>query len=325
MVGYWKFDEGKGAIVKDYSSFNNHGIVYGNAEWAQGISNSGLLLDGVDDKVTIPDNSSLDITTDITISIWIKLISIPRTNPLVSKGTEGATYSYFLGTGTCYPPLKASFQLHAADEKWVDIRSQTSLSLNKWYHIVGTRCGSSAKLYINGEIENVTVVFSGRLRQNDEPLEFGVHYKTVFSNGIIDEIRLYNRALNDSEVRYLYEHVVEENNPPVADAGGPYVGTILSAINFDGSDCYDPEEKTLTYRWDFGDGNTSWSQNPTHIYTRPGNYTVVLTVTDEMGLTDVDTTFVIVKSKQSPGFEMIFVIITIILVFLIKKSRNYNR
>ena len=70
------------------------------------------------------------------------------------------------------------------------------------------------------------------------------------------------------------------NDPPVADANGYYTGTEDIAITFDGSGSYDPDGDTITYSWDFGDGNTETGVDPTHTYTAGGIYTVTLVVND---------------------------------------------
>jgi len=71
--------------------------------------------------------------------------------------------------------------------------------------------------------------------------------------------------------------------PPVADAGGPYNGTVGIAVQFDGSTSTDPDGSVTNYAWDFGDGNSGTGVGPVHIYNAPGNYTVQLTVTDDSG------------------------------------------
>jgi PKD repeat protein len=80
------------------------------------------------------------------------------------------------------------------------------------------------------------------------------------------------------------------NQPPVADANGPYNGTVGVPLSFDGSGSFDADGTIVAYDWDFGDGNTGTGVTPTHTYAAAGGYTVTLTVTDNDGLTDTATT-----------------------------------
>ena len=80
------------------------------------------------------------------------------------------------------------------------------------------------------------------------------------------------------------------NTPPVADADGPYTGTAGTAVAFDGSGSTDPDGTIVTYEWDFGDDTTGTGAAPDHTYDTPGLYTVTLTVTDNNGATNTDTT-----------------------------------
>ena len=77
------------------------------------------------------------------------------------------------------------------------------------------------------------------------------------------------------------------NNPPLADAGGPYSGEAgTTLIQFDGSGSSDPDGDELGFAWDFGDGNTASVMMPTHTYSRAGNYDVRLVVDDGQGGSD---------------------------------------
>jgi len=115
---------------------------------------------------------------------------------------------------------------------------------------------------------------------------------------------------------------------PTADAGGPYFGYTNATILFNGSGSTD-DGTIVYYKWDFGDGTTIIEKSPTHIYTEAKNYTVTLTVTDDGGKTDTDTTYANVSAQatdngeknKTPGFEIIFVIISVALIVLWRKHK----
>lgn len=74
------------------------------------------------------------------------------------------------------------------------------------------------------------------------------------------------------------------NQLPVANAGGPYTGTVGAAVTFNGSGSSDPDGLIVGYQWNFGDGTPFGSgATPAHAYQAAGTYTVTLTVTDDNG------------------------------------------
>ena len=91
-----------------------------------------------------------------------------------------------------------------------------------------------------------------------------------------------NRGLDTVYVDQIYiKSLTVPNNPPVADAKGPYSGTEDITVTFDGSNSYDPDGDPLTYDWDFGDGTGHGTgMNPTYTYTAGGSYPVTLVVSD---------------------------------------------
>lgn len=77
------------------------------------------------------------------------------------------------------------------------------------------------------------------------------------------------------------------NQPPVANAGGPYSGVAgETAVAFDGSGSSDPENDPLDYAWEFGDGETGTGVAPTYVYPVAGSYTVTLVVSDATSSSD---------------------------------------
>jgi len=80
------------------------------------------------------------------------------------------------------------------------------------------------------------------------------------------------------------------NQPPVADPGGPYSGTVGVPIAFDGSRSFDADGTLTAFAWDFGDGSSGAGAKPSHAYAAAGTYSVKLAVTDSKGATDMRTT-----------------------------------
>jgi len=102
-------------------------------------------------------------------------------------------------------------------------------------------------------------------------------------------------------------HYVNVNTPPVAEAGPSLIVCVKDAIEFDGTESYDPDDDTLTYTWDFGDGVTKEGPKVSHAYKEIGVYKVVLTVTDKSGTecdTSVDTLIATVNAEPIPIIEV---------------------
>ncbi|MCF6281733.1 MAG: PKD domain-containing protein [Candidatus Polarisedimenticolaceae bacterium] len=89
------------------------------------------------------------------------------------------------------------------------------------------------------------------------------------------------------------------NQAPVADASGPYSGTVDSAIQFNGAGSSDANGVIVTYEWTFGDGTSGTGPNPSHTYTTPGVYNVTLMVTDDEGAMDSDATTATIAAVDS--------------------------
>jgi PKD repeat protein len=89
--------------------------------------------------------------------------------------------------------------------------------------------------------------------------------------------------------------------PPIARAGGPYVGN--GSIRFDGRGSEDPDSSLpLVYAWDFGDGHTGSGPTPVHAYATDGKYTVTLRVTDATGVSSApDETTATISDRAAPA------------------------
>jgi hypothetical protein len=212
LVGYWSFDEGSGGTAYDYSGFGNHGTIE-NALWVNGVSGAALEFDPDSGLITVPDTASLNIhgNTEITLVTWI------HKNGPDKHGSGEIKYSYpIIKSGPwSYDPNTVS--RYALQERNTDelrlIISEVDSPLNilnynfqpgligRWLHVVGTWDGSTMILYVNGE-PVATKTNSGNLGDTTErPLKISGGYPF---NGIMDEVRVYNRALGPDEILDLY-------------------------------------------------------------------------------------------------------------------------
>ena len=98
--------------------------------------------------------------------------------------------------------------------------------------------------------------------------------------------------------------LLDSNEPPIADVGGPYGACVNEEILFNGSGSYDPDGVIVSYEWYFGDGDNGTGENTSHAYQHPGHYTVILTVTDDDGAIDNDTTIAYINGPpESPWID----------------------
>ncbi len=208
-VGWWKMDEGTASSSYDSSGNGNTGTLYGGVQWATGKLGKGLSFDGVNDYVSVPYNANQLLTTGGTISAWVKL------NPLSQEiypytfrqivdngnGTDGWTgYEFrFIGTN------KLEGRIHTSDPYIYS--AANAVSYNTWANVVMTFNSSGLiTFYVNGNISG-TPATSGSPTNitTNQPLKIGAGFGVGYPfNGLIDDVRIYNRALSAGEVAQMY-------------------------------------------------------------------------------------------------------------------------
>jgi len=206
---YWKTLEGlvlwmdfNQCQAIDLSGHGNNGTIYG-AECVQGRSGKALSFDGVDDYVDCGNDESLNITGAITISVWVYYKENPDEWPaFVSKWSVDKGYLLWQKRN-----LKISFGVW--DESGARHNAGEITLTEGWHYLVGVYDPSlpsdNVKLYVDGEQTGVTSDFTGEISISPNPLYIGRVASQYFS-GTIDEVRIYNRALSEKEIKWLYEH-----------------------------------------------------------------------------------------------------------------------
>ena len=201
LVAWWPFDDRSGSVLRDRSGKGNHGTLYGPT-WVAGRRGSALSFDGVDDYVEIPNSDSLGVTATATFEAWAKIASLPNTYPrILSKETGTAASSFAISV---WSNTRQAWLTIAGAMKG---RSETVLADGTWYHIVFViGDGLYAKCYVNGKLDYTVGIESGTIPVTTYNLLIGNNPTTERQfHGIIDEVRVYNRALTAAEIKRLYE------------------------------------------------------------------------------------------------------------------------
>ena len=217
FVAHWTLDEGEGSVAHD-SVGTNDGTIHGATWTTNAIVGGALSFDGVDDYVVATQPSLASLTTQMSVQVWVNFRTLktawfPRRNTILeerefSGGNSGAMTKgfYLCYDGYDYGDNTGAWSLDiATDGVAKGFSSLFKIELNEWYCIAVTYNGSELILYVNGVLEN-SWVLSGSLNPATNPLLIAkaYHYLDSCSDGIIDDVRVYSRALSADEVQELY-------------------------------------------------------------------------------------------------------------------------
>ena len=189
--------------IRDSSGYNNHGTNYGATHNATGGFNGGgaLSFDGVDDYVKVPDDPSLDITDEITIEMWInpKKILDDTQSMFNRSGVYGGPFLFDLSRG------KLRFVINQNWNTNDDVTGNKTLTQDVFQHVAVTWRGDTrvANIFLNGSLEKTQTTDSSVLPTTVNNATIGCRSSKYF-NGLIDEVRIYNRALSAQEIFQLY-------------------------------------------------------------------------------------------------------------------------
>lgn len=200
----------QGPSTKDASRAHNRAYVRGGAEVGPGKFGSSLVLDGVDDHVEVPFDSSIDVADkDFTMMTWMKYGE--------AKGSHALLWAYRTGTGTtpqvwlrAEPEKNRIIAMMGVDRFNISVQTSQSYNDDEWHHVVLQRVEGQIALSVDGQETVSAPVPPGSVTAGKEFGVQGIHVGQRVDDvnrfhGSLDEVRVYRRALSADEITKVRE------------------------------------------------------------------------------------------------------------------------
>jgi hypothetical protein len=233
LVAAYAFSEGSGTTVSDQTGKGHTGTLT-NATWSTaGKYGNALSFNGTNAWVTIADAADLDLTTGMTVEAWVQptvnaskwSVAVIKEQP--SDPANDLSYALYAANGASNPPsVHGLFGSGGGADK--SAVGTSTLPINTWTHLAGTYDGTALRLYVNGVLA-ATLAQAGSLTTTTGALRIGGDASNEFFTGLIDEVRVYNRALSQTEIQT--DMGTPLANPPSVTSQSPANGATNVATN----------------------------------------------------------------------------------------------
>lgn len=202
LIAWWPGDGTADGLVG-----TNHGTLFNGASNTVGIVDEAFSFDGVNDYFAAPDlplySPHVGPAGELTVMAWVLARNLPASNgPFVAKGNTGAwEYAIYLNAN-------GSVQLHFWTLSGTPYTSTTAggtVIPGKWQHVAGTlKKGQLARIYLDGQQVGQASSFTGDTGDGTSPFWIGRRGDGYYFPGLVDEVALFNRALESNEIAAIH-------------------------------------------------------------------------------------------------------------------------
>ncbi|MBU1633490.1 hypothetical protein KJ762_03155, partial [bacterium] len=214
-IAAWDFDQSEGQTLTDVTGNSNDGTIMNGVSWSGGYVANGLTFDGVDDYVEINSTGLAASGDAVSISVWVNLAYLPAELPTAYGpifDSETDNYVLYEDRGNNELRFKVTTN-NSAERPGIPA---ADLVINEWIHIIGVYDGTKAMVYLNGELKD-THNLTGNVSAG-QAVTVG-RTGTSYFEGSMDNIYVFDRALNEDEVAFLYVDartaIIDEEPPQV--------------------------------------------------------------------------------------------------------------
>jgi len=198
LVALYQFEDN----ANDSSGNNLHGKFVGQAKIvSDAVRGNVLSLDGQDSYVDCGTAPAFNITSRITIACWVKVNKFDKNwQTIIAKGGDSYRLSRAGSTNSSH------FGCTGLKIQWFD--GNINVNDGKWHHIAGIYDGSMMCLYVDDVLDESRQTF-GIIDISSYPLYIGASAQQGgerYFNGLIDDVAIFDHALNAEQVSKLYHH-----------------------------------------------------------------------------------------------------------------------
>ena len=194
LAAYWKFDDGFGTTAFDSSGNGNDGIFVGDPQWVDGKLGGALEFNG-DDYLNCGNGPSLQIQDEITIAFWFQVEAFSNSwEAFIAKSDSAYRISRGGETGN-------ATHLGISGTSVGNFNGTATVTGGDWHHMAAVYDGTNARIYIDGVLDT-EVAATGQINLSSSDLYIGENSGATgrFLHGLLDEVRIYSRALTDEEI-----------------------------------------------------------------------------------------------------------------------------
>jgi hypothetical protein len=309
LRAWWKLDDASGSTADDHTGRPQDGTVSG-ASWTAGISGTALNFDGVDDGVLVGSSTAVTGSGNLTLAAWVKidpgsaLATVIQQREAGASGHQGQYVLNVNASGT------VNFFIYNNSTYQFDLTTGGTVNDGQWHYLAAVREGTSGRIYIDGvQAASGTGTVQALV---SHPVAIGYDHRDNNKRftGLIDEVRIYERALSAAEIDSLHGTFVPNRAPaftgdPLAKSPATEDSGYSDSLAADASDPDFGDSLTFTKL-----GGPAWlsisstgSLGGTPSNDDVGSNSFSVRVADGAGLNDIATvTIQVINTNDAPVF-----------------------